>query len=150
MILQDFKVFPRVGRIIGVDWGARRTGVAVSDESHEFVFTRPVILTRAGESVAPKIADIARVENAVGIVVGLPLRSDGTPSETTNAVRQMVDELNKLTDLPICWVEEILTSIIAQEQMGRVRRDDIKQKLDSESARVILENAIAIIRRIDV
>ena len=51
------------------------------------------------------------------------------------------------TDLPICMIEENLTSVEAQESMGRVRVRDIKQKLDSESARVILENAIAIIKR---
>jgi RNase H-fold protein (predicted Holliday junction resolvase) len=44
-------------------------------------------------------------------------------------------------------IEENLTSVTAQESMGRVRVRDIKQRLDSESARVILENAIAIIKR---
>lgn len=43
MILPNFNDFPRVGRILGVDWGASRTGVAVSDASREFVFVRPVI-----------------------------------------------------------------------------------------------------------
>ncbi len=37
MILPDFKAFPRVGRILGIDWGLRRIGVAVSDPSREFV-----------------------------------------------------------------------------------------------------------------
>jgi len=45
------------------------------------------------------------------------------------------------------FIDENLTSHAAQESMGRVRRADIKQRLDSESARVILENAIAVMRR---
>lgn len=148
MILPDFKDFPRVGRIIGVDWGARRTGIAVSDPTREFIFTRDAIVSRAGECVAQRVADIAAAENVVGIIIGLPVHSDGTVSDTAIAVREFANRLATFTDLPICFIEENLTSITAQEQMGRVRLRDIKQRLDSESARVILENAIAVIRRI--
>ena len=62
-------------------------------------------------------------------------------------VRDFVADLEKKTDLPICLIEENLTSAIAQEEMGRVRVRDLKERLDSESARVILENAIAMINR---
>ena len=149
MILPNFNDFPRTGRIMGVDWGARRTGVAVSDASREFVFVRPPIITRqTGASVAQQIADLARAENVVGIVIGLPLRMDGTASETTDAVRRWGAELCTYVDLPIVFIDETLTSTVAQENMGRVRISDIKRGLDSESARVILENAIAIIARL--
>lgn len=149
MILPNFNDFPRVGRILGVDWGARRTGVAVSDASREFVFVRPVILSgRGGKSIARQIADLASAENVVGIVFGLPLHADGTPSDTTDAVRACVAELATYTDLPIVFIDESLTSRAAQDDMGRVRVADIKRGLDSESARVILENAIAVIRRL--
>lgn len=57
-------------------------------------------------------------------------------------------ELCTYVDLPICFIDENLTSFAAQESMGRVRVSDIKRRLDSEAARVILENAIAIINRI--
>ena len=57
MILPDFKDFPRSGRLVGVDWGAKRTGVAVSDETRTFVFTRPVItLSKEDVSMAQKRA----------------------------------------------------------------------------------------------
>jgi len=148
MILPDFKAFPRVGRIMGVDWGARRTGVAVSDASREFVFTRDVIVARGNTDVAGCVADMAKDEGAVGIVIGLPVHGDGTESDTSRMVREFANQLATLTDLPICFIEENLTSVTAQEQMGRVRRADIKQRLDSEAARVILENAISVIRRI--
>ena len=82
-----------------------------------------------------------------GVVVGLPLRMDGTESDTTQNVRAFVSALEKHLDVPICMLDETLSSASAQESMGRVRVRDIKQKLDSESARVILENAISIIKR---
>ena len=147
MILPDFKDFPRAGRIVGIDWGARRTGVAVSDASREFVFTRDAIVSRNADDIARQIADVAQAEGARGIVMGLPLHADGTPSDTTEMVRRCAAQVCTYVDLPIVFIEENLTSVAAQESMGKVRRSDIKQKLDSEAARVILENAIAMIRR---
>lgn len=127
MILPNFNDFPRTGRIIGIDWGARRTGVAVSDASREFVFVRPVIVARnGGVSVARQIADIALSESAVGIIFGIPHYLDGTESETTNDVRACAAELCTYTDLPIAFIDETLTSQMAQEEMGRVRINDIK------------------------
>ena len=149
MILPDFKAFPRDGRIIGLDWGARRTGVAVCDPSREFIFTRPPIVTPRGDaSWARRVAELVVTENAVGIVIGRPVHADGQVSETFDAILRNAGELGTYVDLPICFIDENLTSLTAQEQMGRVRVGDIKQRLDSESARVILENAIAVIRRI--
>lgn len=148
MILPDFKAFPRLGRVLGVDWGARRIGVAVSDVSRQFVFVRPVLNFKSNQDIqANLIAELANAESVVGIVVGLPVRGDGSESETTLKVREFVSVLAEKIDLPICMLEENLTSVAAQEDMGRVRVRDLKEKLDSESARVILENAIAIINR---
>lgn len=149
MILRDFKAFPRRGRIIGVDWGAVRLGLAVSDESREFTFTRPVVVSanRGGDLVA-RVAAVAADERAVGIVIGLPLRTDGTESDTTAAVRAFADSLAAVTDLPICFIDETLTSAAAAEQAGIHNPRAAKTKLDSVSARVILENAIAVINRL--
>ena len=148
MILPDFKAFPHSGRLLGIDWGLRRIGVAVSDAGHDFVFVRPVVLVpRGADNHANLIADIAKKESVVGIVVGIPLYSDGSDSDTTKMVRMFIDALAKVTDLPICTIEENLTSAVAQENMGRVSMSKLKENLDSESARVILENAIAMINR---
>ena len=148
MILPDFKDFPKTGRVIGVDWGARRTGVAISDETRKIVFTRPVINPMPNKSVADRVAELVRQERVGGIVIGLPLRMDGTESDTTAMVRKFANDLAGQVGVPICFVDETLTSTSAQESMGRVRVRDIKQHLDSESARVILENAIAILNRL--
>ena len=147
MILPDFKDFPRTGRIIGIDWGARRTGVAITDENREFVFVREPIVVANGSDLVGVVTDLICAEQVCGIVIGLPLRMDGSESETTKQVREFATDLAGWVDLPICFIDETLSSSAAQESMGRVRVRDIKEKLDSESARVILENAIAIINR---
>ena len=147
MILPNFKDFPKSGRVIGIDWGARRTGIAITDESREFVFVRPVVVALNSDDLVEKITQIINSEKVSGVVVGMPLRMDGTESDTTQNVRTFVSALEKHLDVPICMLDETLSSASAQEDMGRVRRVDIKQKLDSESARVILENALSIIKR---
>lgn len=148
MILPDFKAFPRSGRVLGIDWGLRRIGVAVSDPTRDFVFVRDaIVLPRGAVNHADLVVETAVRENVVGIVVGLPLYPDGTESNTTKMVREFVADLATKTNLPICMIEENLTSVSAQESMGRVRVRDLKVRLDSESARVILENAIAMINR---
>lgn len=148
MILSDFKDFPITGRIVGIDWGARRTGIAICDETRQMVFLRPVINPMPNKSIAHQIAELVNVEKISGIVVGLPLRMDGSESETTEMVRVFANDLAKQTNVPICFIDETLSSAGAQESMGRVRVRDIKEKLDSEAARVILENAIAVIKRL--
>ncbi|MBO4583294.1 MAG: Holliday junction resolvase RuvX [Alphaproteobacteria bacterium] len=147
MILSDFKVLEKKGRLLGIDWGARRTGIAVSDETKEFVFAREPILAENIDDQVHKILGLLGSEKIVGIVLGLPLRMDGGDSDTTTAVRAFAQKLSEKTDVPIVFLDETLSSAEAQGQMGRVRRNEIKEKLDSQAARVILENAIAIVKR---
>ena len=148
MIIANFKDFSRHGRILGIDWGARRTGVAVSDDTREFVFVRPPLVVGQGDDVAKQIADLAVAERVVGIVIGLPLRTDGSESETTQMVRDVANRIAQFTDLPVCFIDETLTSSTAAEESKLRTVKDVKEKLDSESARVILENAIAVINRL--
>ena len=147
MILPDFKVFKPQGRLLGIDWGARRTGVAVSDVSGDFVFARDPIVSKTQDELVECILKIIDAEKIVGIIIGLPLRTDGSESETTGCVREFANKLATQTSISIVFLDETLSSSAAQEQMGRVRVRDIKERLDSNAARIILENAIAMIRR---
>lgn len=148
MILSDYKDFPRVGRIIGIDWGLRRCGVAVSDENRGFVFVRPQLYVTNQDELIQKILDILLTDKISGIVLGLPLHADGTDSDTTKQVREFANMLSEQTDLPIIFIEENLTSAVAQAEIGRKSISKIKQELDSVSAKIILENAISVLKRI--
>jgi putative Holliday junction resolvase len=147
MILSDYKDFPRSGRIIGLDWGLHRCGVAVSDENRDFVFVRPQICVKNSDELIQKVLDIITADKVSGIVLGLPLHSDGSDSDTTKMVREFARLLSNQTELPIIFVEENLTSAAAQEEIGRKSITKIKQELDSVSAKIILENAIAMLKR---
>ena len=145
MILPDFKDFPRVGRILSIDWGLKRVGVAVSTPEQTFVFAHPQIANSNSLRAIKDIIKVIESENIVGIVLGLPLRTNGTESDTTKMVRSFADNLAGQTKLPICFIDESLSSFEAEENLGHTKNK--KEKLDSESARVILENAIAIMKR---
>lgn len=148
MILSDYKDFPRNGRILGIDWGLRRCGIAVSDENRSFVFARPQLYIKTQDELVQKIVDFVRTEKISGIVLGLPLHSDGSDSDTTKMVREFADVLSSQTDLPIIFIEENLTSAAAAEEIGRKSISKIKSELDSVSAKIILENAISMLKRI--
>jgi putative Holliday junction resolvase len=148
MILSDYKDFPQTGRIIGIDWGARRCGIAISDENRGFVFTRPQIFVKNQQELVNSILKILDEEQVSGIVIGLPLYMDGKESDTTKMVRVFSDALSDKTSIPIIFIEENLTSNAAQEEIGRKSIAKIKQELDSVSAKIILENAIAVLKRI--
>lgn len=147
MNFNNYKDFPRVGRIIGLDWGLRRCGVAVSDETREFVFVRPQIDVKSQSELVGAVLDLIQEEGAVGVVIGLPVYSDGSDSDTTKMVRDFTESLAAQINLPILFVEENLTSLAAQQDMGKTNVTKIKAELDSLAARIILENAIGLLRR---
>ena len=148
MILSDYKDFPRDGRILGIDWGLHRCGVAISDENRGFVFVRPQLYIKTQNELIQNILDIVQNDKIVGVILGLPLYADGSDSETTKMVREFADSLSKNTDVPIVFIEENLTSVAAQEEIGSKSIARIKQELDSVSAKIILENAISLLKRI--
>lgn len=148
MIFDNYKDFPRLGRIIGLDWGLRRCGVAISDEKRDFVFVRPQINVKSQSELIDMVCNMSKEEDTVGIVVGLPVYADGADSDTTKMVRDFTSVLATKTDLPIIFIEENLTSFVAQQEMGKTNVAKIKQDLDSLSAKVILENAIAMLKRV--
>ena len=148
MILSDYKDFPHTGRILGLDWGLRRCGVAVSDEKRDFVFVRKQINIKEQSELVSAVLRSVQYDKIVGIVIGLPLYLDGTDSDTTKMVRQFADDLSKKTDLPIIFIEENLTSAMAEQEMTKKSRAKIKTELDSLSAKIILENAISVLKRI--
>ena len=147
MVLSDYKDFPRSGRILSLDWGLRRCGVAVSDENRGFVFARPQLYIKTQDELIQHVIAIIGEDKISGVVIGLPLFSDGTDSDTTKQVREFAKNLSNNTDLPIIFIEENLTSAAAQEEIGRKSITKIKQELDSVSAKIILENAIAVLKR---
>lgn len=138
MIYSNFKDFINVlaarGKLLALDWGAKRTGVAISDATREFVFLRPQVLPDA-----EKIADFAKAEFAVGIILGLP-----PAGQTATRVMEFAAALAALTDTPILMMDENLTSSAATYRLSENGIDTRhqKNKLDSMAAMIMLEEFI--------
>jgi putative pre-16S rRNA nuclease len=129
-------------RILGVDYGHKRIGLALSDESG--TIAQPLDYIDGG-GVARVSRDLAQfcVERKVGkIVVGVPLRLDGTPSEQTEHTLAFIAELRRATTIPVAQWDERLTSVQAERALleGNVRRSERKQKIDKLAAQIMLQS----------
>jgi len=134
--IKDFvKVLPPRGAILGIDWGEKRAGIAITDPNRKFAFARPISKNEHISHITYYISQ----EKVCGIVLGLPLYFDGSESETTARVRNFAAELTAaLPDVPIFLSDETLSSAEAGERTGRATG------LDSEAARVILEDFLSV------
>jgi len=134
-------------RILGVDDGRRRIGLAVSDPTG--TLARPVETVAghddpaaAAREVAEALARLEAGDEPVGaIVVGLPLRLDGTPNDQTGHARALAAELGRLTGRDVVLQDERLTSREAESRLALRERDwrVRKKRLDAAAAAVMLQ-----------
>lgn len=135
-------------RALGVDYGQRRIGLALSDATG--LLARPwKVIPRVGNSsqVASAIADevraLAQSDEPVGvIVIGHPRRLSGAPNEQTRIVERLADDLRRLVGLPLVLQDERLSSHEADRLLARREKDWRKRKaqLDAAAAAVILQD----------
>lgn len=132
-------------RIMGIDYGDARTGVAISDLLCSIVGTTYVVPSRNREKA---IADIVRLtkENQVGqIVVGLPRNMDGTEGPRAELCREFADALQQATGLPIAMWDERRTTVEAHNILSQHNYHGKKRKetVDAVAASLILEGYLA-------
>ena len=134
-------------RVIGIDLGERRIGLAVSDATA--TLARPLKTIDRGRSdedavarVCDVIAEIAGEEDVASIVVGLPTRLDGSDNAQTPRVKAMVALLSARLSMPIFMQDERLSSHEANERLSIREKDwrKRKAKLDAAAAAVILQD----------
>jgi putative Holliday junction resolvase len=135
------------GRILAVDVGARRVGLAISDASR--TLARPLeTLTVANEAdavdrVARRIEELNQEDDGIAtIVVGMPSSLDGTPTPQTAQVLAFIARLQARSALPIATEDERLTSREAESRLARREKDWRKRKaqLDAAAAAVFLQD----------
>ncbi len=108
-------------RYLGIDYGSKRTGIAVSDEEGRIAFPQETLEAQ----VRQKIKKIVKEKSIGYIVVGLPRMPDGRETEETSEVRAFVLSLKKAVDLPVTFEDELLTTrIVASEGMQKNRKDE--------------------------
>ena len=127
-------------RIIGLDHGSRRIGVAIGDTETGMAFARSAIRRRNLDHDLALIGELCTGEEASLVVVGLPLNIDGTEGEQASAAREFGERVRAI-GLSVAYEDERLTSWEAAERMGSAGRRAPRRsgELDSEAARLILQ-----------
>ena len=135
-------------RVVGVDFGRRRVGLALSDRSE--TLATPWRTVRGGGSVpeiASRLVALLRElgeddDRLAGIVVGLPLHLDGRPHEQAVRVRAIAQALEQRTGVPVTLQDERLTSVEAEQRLALRERDwrTRKARLDAAAAAIILQD----------
>jgi len=135
------------GRILGVDFGGRRIGLAISDPSG--TIARPLTMLKVGGQsdavlrVAEAATRLAAEDDGLrAIVVGLPLSLEGAPTDQTAAVSVFVAALRDRLPMPIVTEDERLTSVEAESRLAERETDWRKRKaqIDAEAAAIILQD----------
>lgn len=128
-------------RIMALDFGEKRIGVAMSDEKEKIAFSKETI-TRTEESEdLEKIKNLTMGNNVGEIVVGLPLDMDGKEGKSAQNAREFIDKLKRCVQIPvIAFDERLSTSLVERMLIGAdVSRKKRKKLSDKLSAQVILQ-----------
>lgn len=131
-----------MGRIMAIDYGTRRTGIAVSDPLRIIAGGLVTVETKELERW---LADYFAREDVSTIVLGKPLQMDGTPSETWRYVEPLAARLRRAyPDKEVCFHDERFTSVMAhrtvlESGIGRMARRN-KALVDKISATIILQS----------
>jgi putative Holliday junction resolvase len=132
-------------RTLGIDFGTKRVGLAITDPDGRMAFARKSIERTTREDLFGAIVGLVEAEGVQAVVVGLPLTLEGEDSLTTRQARNFAESLGRRLACPIHLVDERLSSVAAEEQLkeaGLCSRKR-KERLDSQAAVQILETWIA-------
>jgi putative Holliday junction resolvase len=139
----------RFVRVLGVDYGAKRIGLALSDYTGTLARPWQMVVSPGGPRLAARaiaaiVTDLKQSDDPEldRIVVGLPRRLNGEDTDQTAAVRQFVAIVQELTGLPVDTQDERLTSVEAESRLSARESDWRKRKklVDAEAASIVLQD----------
>lgn len=138
MSLPPKQALPKRGKILALDLGTRRVGLAISDEKQRVAFQRTEIEYERESTLFEHLQEIIQKEKIVGLLVGLPLTLSGESSIQTKKVLRQIQKLKTIFPLPIQLMDERWTTQQAKTSANS------KAPLDSRAAQILLENYLDI------
>jgi len=129
-------------RILALDYGTKRIGVAMSDELKIIAQPLEYILREPFDACLARLKEILRERDVELILVGMPRNMDGSFGPSAEAVKEFVASLGEAFETPIKTWDERLTSTQANRVLlqGNVRRQERKQKVDQTAAAILLQS----------
>jgi putative Holliday junction resolvase len=135
---------PPRGGLIGLDLGTRTIGVAACDPDRRLATGVETIARTNFKADAARLLALASERGSVGLIIGLPLNMDGSEGPRAQSARAFARNLAKLTDLPIAfWDERLSTVAVERELIGAdVSRRKRAAVIDQHAAAFILQGAL--------
>ena len=132
-------------RVLAVDWGERRIGLAVSDPQEVIASGLRTLLVRNPEQGVAGVVRVAREVEAGCVVVGLPLLMGGGRGTAAEAAERFADQVRERSGLPVETYDERLTSALSARRLHEagVRTGHAKERVDPGAAVVLLESYLA-------
>jgi putative holliday junction resolvase len=130
------------GRVLAIDMGSKRVGLAVSDELRLTVRTLKALPRTPWKSLLSSLAELCEQLDVRSIVLGLPLRLDGSVGDAALEVRRVGQNLELSLKLPLFFQDERLTSLEAESSLRErgFKGAEISGRVDSEAASIILRD----------
>lgn len=130
------------GRVMALDVGERRIGVALSDPTRMLASPLTTIRAVPRSTALKRILTLIRDYQVTALVVGLPLTMNGDIGPQPTLVQQFVDELRPLIDIPIFFVDERLTTVAAERMMIdlKIKPEQRRARIDEVAASIILQD----------
>jgi putative holliday junction resolvase len=126
-------------RYLAIDYGNKRTGLAICDQSETIV--SPLAVISSGKDLVNKILDVIKKENVQAVVVGLPLNMDDSKGFQAQLSMKFAEQLKTKLQIPLYLQDERLSSFAAEEKLAPAQytRAKKKERLDAIAAAEILE-----------
>ena len=133
------------GRLVALDLGAKRVGIAVCDELRITVTPLPLIERRSWKDLLRRVAEIIEGYDARGLIIGLPLNMDGSEGSAAAEAKTLAENFRRSLNVPVYLQDERLTSVEAYSEMRAAgeKNKAIDRRIDSESAAIILRDFLA-------
>jgi putative Holliday junction resolvase len=130
-----------ISRYMGIDFGLKRVGIAVSDPLHTFAYSLTTL--QNNDSLFNKISEIIHDKNIVKIVLGLPSDEKTSMTSVVNEVKKFKHKLTSEFNLDVIEWDETFTSVIARnrinESVSKKKKRKDKNLIDMNSASIILQ-----------
>ncbi len=128
-------------RILGIDYGTRRVGAALSDPGRTMAFPAEVYVLRGPEHDARHYRELVREDDVERIVIGLPLHISGREGQLASLTRRFGDWLAGVTGLPVLYFDERYTTVEAEQRLldAGLTRQRRKALRDQLAAQIMLQ-----------
>lgn len=130
-----------MSRSLGIDFGTRRIGLALSDPTGTLATPLPFLENSTPEEVTKNLKDLVENHGVETIVVGMPRNMDGTYGPSAEKVRNFISQTQPHLAAKVVTIDERLTTAQASRELSQIglNQKDLRKKVDSSSAALILQ-----------